>query len=407
MNDHSSRSPDQIPERDKPGYLNAALALAPLCSVGLLVIALFQLGMGGGLAGWIKIGLIAAAAYLVSYAIFRMAIEKSATLATFGYKSAMIVGGFSIVLVGLTFFIATAAGLTMPSVEEKRLQAHVEALRHYADTRIGQSGNAEQVVPAMESIVSDAGAKFACETETSCVSNKGNGGYGTTAKMLEAVSGRAKSIAEALRAGMLQRDDRLGGVAALLSDMEAVIADEGRSVWDRRRALRELDTRLGKALNALDAATPTPLIKAFAAELRGPVPIEDSAVAARVFALLSGYATSLDVVLDQEITPAIDRPAFPERTGAMETFRYAGDFAPVIMVAFLVDMIFPLTLWLYTLKTLDWLAFEKNPARKRTERDRTVFDDLTEAQVWQHPERMNGALPRPVTHRPQPRSRKS
>lgn len=389
--------PDHLPEKEKSGYLQLGMIISPFCSVGLLVIALQQLGIGaGGLLGWLKIGFIATGAMLVSYAIFRMAIEKSAPQSTRGYRSSLVTGGFTIFLVGLGFFIATAAGLIIAACEELQLQQHNAAVIKYVDAREARAAQATRLVPVAQTIASDLTSKRDGETASSSVSGRGAGGYGPTARLLEILAGRADGIAAKAAEGLVLRDALLGELDQLAAQMDATLSDEGRSIWDRRRELRTLDGELGRVLNALDEAVPVALIASYADELRAGVSMTNPQVAETINGILRGYASAINAVQNDMGAESVERPAFPAKIGALGTFKYASNFAPVILIAFLVDMVFPLTLWLYTLNGLDWAAFTKNPSRKRTARTRTDLDDLTELQVLEVPKRANGdATPRP------------
>jgi len=393
----ASIEPDHLPEKEKAGYIQAGLIISPLCSVGLLFLALLQLGIGGGsVGGWIKAVLIALAAFVVSYAIYRMAIEKSAPQSTRGYRSSLLTGGITTFLVGLTFFIATAAGLIIAACEELVLQDHNEAVIAYTDARGAQAAQSARLVPVVQAISADLTSKAECEIASSCVSGRGVGGYGSTARMLETLADRAAGIADEAKAGLAKRDALLDELDGLIERMDTVLADETHSIWDRRHDLRKLDGELGRVLNALDEAVPVALMAAYAGELLTGVSMPNARVSDTINGLLRGYAGSIDAVLGGIVGEQVERPAFPPKVGALQSFEYAPNFAPVILIAFLVDMVFPLALWIYTLNGLDWAAFIKNPSRKRTKRARTAFDDLAEYQVMDPPKTPNGrSEPRP------------
>jgi hypothetical protein len=85
------------------------------------------------------------------------------------------------------------------------------------------------------------------------------------------------------------------------------------------------------------------------------------------------------VDVDKDI---IKNPNFPRRTGAMDTFAYAATFAPLFLLAFMIDVAFGMALWAYTIMGLDWGRFSKNPDPKRGARKKTVFDNVTELQPF-------------------------
>lgn len=345
MSYHALSEPDHLPQKEKPTYLQAGLIISPLCSVALLLVALIQLGVGGGgWLGWIKLAFLGAGAFAVSYALFRMAIEKSAPQATLGYRSSLITGGVTTFLVGLAFFIATSAGLIVAACEALSLQAHNNAAVTYVDAREAQAAQAVQLVPTANAIFTDLTAKTEGEIATSSVSGSGSGGYGPTARALETLTGRAEGIAEQAQQGLETREALSGELRDLLNRMDATLSDEDRAIWERRNELRRLDSELGRTLSALDEAIPVALLAGYAQELRGGIAMQNPREADTINGFLGGYAGSIDAVLSDMNAQQIERPSFPQKVGALQTFDYAANFLPVIMIAFLVDMIFPLAL---------------------------------------------------------------
>ena len=110
---------------------------------------------------------------------------------------------------------------------------------------------------------------------------------------------------------------------------------------------------VGAQLNILDEAVPTALLHAYALELRTPVSIpEQRDVSAKLSGLLQSYANGLGSSLRGFEPGATLRPVFPARTGVIDTFFHVGHFIPIAAVVAVVELIFPITLWLYTLFAL-------------------------------------------------------
>lgn len=59
--------------------------------------------------------------------------------------------------------------------------------------------------------------------------------------------------------------------------------------------------------------------------------------------------------------PRLSPPEFPARTGAIQTFAYLGEYAPIALLTFAVELVFPVTLWVYTVMSLLWTRFVNNP----------------------------------------------
>ncbi|MCQ0989584.1 hypothetical protein [Jiella marina] len=363
--------------------------ILPLISAIMLWTALRNLGTAeSGFTGFLKTLLLPLAAFIVAYAVYRMAIEKAATLFSVGYVLAGIVGLVSILIVGASLFMGTLPGLIIKQVEERRLQVYASETARYSDVRTAHGAQAGRVVPVVMAIAADLDTKTECEKTSSCVSLRGSGGYGSTTRTLEALASRAAAVRDEAAAGLQQRDAVRGELADHLARMGTVLADEDRDVWERRIALRELDAGLEQLLNRLDEAVPTAMLAAYAGELRTGVNIPDRPdVTARVNALLAGYAANLETVLGQAGTGAIERPAFPPRTGAIQTLSYVGEFAPVALLVLSVELVFPLVLWVYTVLSLLWARYQANPDDNGPAPRESDFDDLTNLRPIDVPKR--------------------
>lgn len=341
---------DHLPDKEKDNYLKLGLKFIPALETALLLLALHQLGFSaGGIVGWVKLGIFGITAYAVSYLIYRMAIEKGATLNSVGYKTAGALSGVSVLLVGIAFFIATAAGLSIGSVEEARLSGYFKVQEVYVDARSVRAAGFAKLAPVITTIADDLESKAACEIKTSCVSGRGSGGYGPTSRMLQTLSDRARGIADTVKAGMIKRRKVQQKLAALQANMSETLADEGTNIWERRAELRKRHVQLNRLLNRLDEAVPASLITSYARELRSGISIPKRAeVSKTINRILNGYAGSIEAAFAGIKRNNVTRANFPSRTGAMDTFAYAANYAPVFLLAFLIDVTFPIALWAYT-----------------------------------------------------------
>ena len=315
---------------------------------------------------------------MVSYATYRMAIEKAATLVSVGFNWAAVVGLVSMLIVGTGLLAGTYPGLVLPQVEERSLQGYLYAVTRYAGARSAIAAKSARIVPTVTAIAADLKAKASCEQSSSCVSLKGQGGYGTVARTLETLAGRATSIGAEAAAGLEKRDEVQTALNTHLARMESTLADEATGIWDRRNALRKQEAELDRLLNRLEEAVPVAMLAAYAGELRGGITIPNQPdITTRINALLSGYAGNLEAVLGGIEVVAVSRPAFPPRTGAIQTFGHIGDYAPIALLTLAVELVFPLTLWAYTAMALLWLRYQKNPDGDGPAPRDTTFDDLT------------------------------
>jgi len=353
-------------DMDRQPYLTVLLKVVPFFEIVLAGVGLYLMGFAeGGFVGWAKLIVFCMAAYAVAYAIYRMAIEKGVPLVAAKSKLAGPLSGLSVVLVGAAFFAVTAPGLTISPVEEMRLSAHLEGLGSYVDGRLRVANQAAELVPSMQAMADDLSARTAQE---------GASGFGPIAETLSSLHGRAAGLATQMSASITLRQGLMGQIQAQRLAMEQTLADESVSIWVRRAALRSQQARLMSLLSELDQAVPLSIVASYASELQGGVLIPNRPDAnAAINRTLSGYADTLTSALAGHDGSIAEPPAFPSKTGAMDTFQYAGKFAPIFMFAWLVDMAFPLSLWAYVLMTV----VAHSPQVWAKPRRNSDFDDLT------------------------------
>lgn len=370
MSNHPNTRPDQMPDKEREPYLALFLKLIPFLEIVLAGAGLYYLGFAeGGAIGWIKLVVFCVAAYAVSYAIYRMAIEKGVPLVAAGSKLAAPLSGLTVALVGASFFMVTGPGLTISQVEEMRLAAHLETLGSYSDGRVAVADQTAELVPIMQAMAVDLQVRTEQENDT---------GRGPITRTLESLFGRADGLSTQMTVSLGVRQEVLDRIASLRNAMETTLADEKVSIWDRRANLRSQHGQMLSLLAELDKAVPVSMVRSYASELQGGVliPNRDDA-SARINRTLSGYSGTLMAALADQNGVAGDAPTFPSKAGALDTFQFAGKFAPIFLFAFIVDMAFPLTLWAYVLMT----AKIHMPPTPPKPRQRSDFDDLTDLRA--------------------------
>ncbi|PCJ82175.1 MAG: hypothetical protein COA52_20245 [Hyphomicrobiales bacterium] len=316
---------------------------------------------------WLGIGkalLIAAAATTVAYGVNRLAIEKGAPLTAINFVGAGVTSVASMLIVGGGLFASTFAGLTIGSIAELRLQEYGIELsqfityRNQIVTKAGQSG------PAIQSIATDLKLKAFCEFQTSCVSGRGQGGRGTITRILEDKSARATGIKEQFTAGEAKRKSTLFRLNGLLANYQKTLGNEEKTIVEKRTALQKIDAEIGQALSDLDEALPISLLNAYANELQSGVEILNRPTAtARLNDILRSHGRSLEAVLGDIEQGKKASIIFPGKTGVADTFKYLRHFLPIAAVVFVIELVFPLTLWIYTFFTLYWARIREELAK--------------------------------------------
>lgn len=371
----------QVETEEEPegrNYLTIFLILIPIVEILLFAMAGYHLGFAdGGWMGFAKLGIISLGAFLVAYAIYRMAIEKGALLYVQGSVLALVLSFGSVTIVGSSFFIATALGLSNPVAQEGEMTAFMGEVGPYFDGRIAVADQARALAPAMQELAND----LAAHTE-----REGDTGEGPIFRMLESLFGRADGLSQQITLSMGVRRAVLEQITALRAAMEATLADEDRGIADRRAEMRRQNTQLLSLLAELDKAVPVSLVSAYSKELQSGILIpnrEDAS--ARINQTLAGYSATLSEALAAQKGVAGDPPAFPAKVGALDSFRYLNRTLPIILVAFIVDLLFPLALLAYSVMTLAQIDRTKRPERwekpprRKTDIDRII--DLNSGQI--------------------------
>lgn len=354
--DHNStsREPVELPRQKLPPFLDLALPGVAIGSSIILTTGLFAIVEGSDFLAYAKFIAIGGMAAVVSYGVNKLAIENGAPLAARRFRGAALASVLSILAVGSGLFAGTYPGLVLPHVAERQLQEHGIALDNYIAAQTASSAQASRIVPALRAIVGDLQEKAACEITSGCVSGS-SGGYGTVARVMEELAGRAANIGREVDAGLAARQTHVGTLNALIADYQTALADEDADIRERRSQAQVIDAKIRQELGELSEALPVTLVSAYAGELQSGADIAGrTETTARLDGILARHGDSLNVVAASSAQTLATPPAFPKRTGVSDTFAYIGSFLPIAAVAATVDLIFPVTLWFYTYWQLVW-----------------------------------------------------
>ena len=367
--------PLRLAPRTRPPFTKALTLGLSVASGAMLGIAMPNLLTGGALMVGIKSLLLAGSATAVAYGVIRLAVEKGAPLTSVGYWPAGIASVASISIVGGGLFAATYAGLTIDDVAELQLEEHGAALSTYVAAQNDVALEAQSVSPVASVIATDLSTKLACEIRESCVSGRGAGGRGPVARAIEEKLGRAQAIFAEVETGRAQRIAAQAALSDLLANYQSVFADTDRSRTERRADLQTIDAKIRQRAGELAEALPVPLLAAYGEELgQGAVIAERPEATRRLSAILRSHGGSINAVLGGMSEAGAVPPAFPGKPGVSDTFFYLGHFAPIAAIVAVVELVFPITLWLYTLLTLKWRAYRiAPPERPRRDDDDDVF----------------------------------
>lgn len=387
---------DSPPVRRDPGvrlsFAKTAILLTSGISGVMLGLAVPNLVSGTGTMIVLKSGLLAAGGMTVAYAVNRLAVERGAPLAVRGYALAGVVSAVSILSVGAGLFSATYPGLVYQDVEQLRIEAHGEALGAFVSERSAAAAQSAGIVPAINAVVADLTQKRDCEISESCISGHAGGGNGPVARFLTEKLGKALALAQQVENGEAAREQALDKLNTLYGEYQA--AASGDLVpQEKDRALRGIDLAIRQAVAYLDQAIPVALLTAYGEELKGSVEIDGRVDAARrITGILRPHGSAIVALVRALPERGEPAPAFPKKTGVSDTFAYIGHFLPIAAITAVVELVFPISLWLYTLFALSWSAYLVSPPPPRPPHP----DDDDFQQLLPGPGRSgNGGAPAP------------
>ena len=361
----TTREPVELPRKKLPPFLDVVLPGLAIGSGIILTTALLSLVEDSGPAAYIKFAAIGGMAAAVSYGVNKLAIEHGAPLAARRFHGAAIASVLSILAVGGGLLAGTYPGLVLPHVAERQLQEHGVVLGEYVAAQTANTAQTAQSVPALRAIVSDLQEKAACEIAAGCVSGSA-GGYGTVARVMEELAGRAAAIGREVDTGLAARQTHVARLNNLTAAYQTALADEEADIWERRSNLQVIDAQIRQELGELGEALPVTLVSAYAGELQAGVDIAGrTETTARLNGILGRHGQSLGTVVASSAQTHTAAPSFPKRTGVSDTFAYIASFAPIAAVAATVDLIFPITLWFYTYWQLVWGKYTQLHASHR------------------------------------------
>ncbi len=207
-----------------------------------------------------------------------------------------------------------------------------------------------QVAPIIGAIQTDLSEKYACEVDAGCISNRGVGGEGSTSRAISSKQQQAASVDQAVLELKQTRNAAAARLTGLQSAFNGILGAEDLGAAERRRQLQEISTEIGQTVSRLQQAVPTALISAYAEDLReGALVPRNAEASEKLTDILRGHARALSAVINMAETQAGTSPSFPAKAGVADTFGYILHFLPLAMIILVVELVFPIVLFCYTL----------------------------------------------------------
>lgn len=325
-----------------PHYTSLLLPLVTGASGLLLTSALPSLMGAAGAFDIAKCVLMGISGGITAYGVNRLALEKGAAQAATGLKGAAALSIFSILGVGTGFFTATYSGFTINEVDRLQLEAYGTEQAAYVEARQRAAMEAARVLPVLRGISAEFAETEECERFESCLSGRGSGGQGPVARGLHIEAERAGAIAAELETGVLRTAEVFEQLSGLGAAYQHNLADDSLTPEARRTAAREIAQQTVLATTTIAQSDPHLLAAGYGQELATP-----SGAPAEVERLRQSRASALRTIIDQEPRDTAAAPTFPARAGVSDTLAWMGHFLPIALIVAVVELVLPITLWLY------------------------------------------------------------
>jgi len=357
QNNHKTpnRNNDEYKTKRSGKGLEWNLVLGSAIATGFIAgLAMLALLPEVGFVSYLKAGFIGTMAGVVSYAVNRFAIDRGAPQAATGFVLAGFLSVGTISFVGAGLFASTYAGLTIGPVNELRLQEYGQALGMYVSERNASAIQATRTIPVVQGIATEWRGKVECETTSACLSGRG-GGIGRVTRAAEVVAQRADAIAAQLQDGDQKRQSLIVRLHDLQGAFQKTLGDTSVSLSVRRPKLNAVVADIDQSLSNLDEALPTSVLAAYARELQSGITIDGRpAATATANSILQNQGRTLASVLGSLEAQDTARPQFPALAGVSSTFSYIAHFLPIAAIVAVIELVLPLTLWVYAYIGIAW-----------------------------------------------------
>jgi hypothetical protein len=354
MHDHNHPKHEYRTKRPTPPLDLSLLIIGGVLTVFMAFMAVIGMSPETGMGAYAKAAIVGIMAGGVSFAVNYFAINRGANLAATGYILAALFSVSTILIVGAGLSASTYSGMTITAVNELRLHDYAEKQAGHVGLQVKQASQGTRTLPVIRSVSADLRNKVECEIASACLSGRG-GGRGSVTKALENLAARSDQIANQLEQGDQQRLSIIATLNKLLGSFQATLNDTSRSLSERRQALVVMDAKIDQTLSDLSEAVPTTLLSAYAGELASGVSIANRPQASAVASsLLANHARALESVLGTLNSESVAKPRFPAQAGVSSTFAYIAHFLPIAAIVAVVELVLPLTLWVYTYLAIVW-----------------------------------------------------
>ncbi|CUI01873.1 hypothetical protein [Leisingera aquaemixtae] len=372
----------------KPGLSLIDIALLAILIANLILVplALFAMSEESGPTAAVKNLVVGAAAAGAAFGVNRFALDRLAPLHAIGFRLAGVVAVVAILITGAGTALGSFTGLTYKSVEAKTYSEAGQDMTAYIGAVNEVALVATRIVPSVETIAENIDQTASCESRSSCLSGRGNGGRGPMSRALETAAAQAFSIAQALQVGELEREQLLEDLNDLNAAYFEVLSESGKPVSDRRAELQAIHSEIRQVASALTEVMPLGVVQGYAGDLRAGSTLPGNPSGTRILnGFLHGHAETLSAQLDDLPDVELVAPDFPQRPGMTDVLGFIPAFLAIAAIVVVGELVLPLTLYLMTFTSIAW-ELEKLRGRQKQEVEEDTLSKLLKPRRTEDPD---------------------
>lgn len=296
---------------------------------------------------WFKIALLGGAAMFVSGVVNHYAIQKGSDLAARGFWVAPFISLIPVVAVGISAASFSYTGLVLDDVNDAARQEHGAELFNTLQEGNAYAIQGQQLKPSVDAAAADLGRNLEFEVSAGGLSG-GTPGRGAVYRAVLPLAERASEIAGQFEASDQTRQDTLANANRMLDQYNSLLSSSELSADERDQALMRKSGEIKAEIQALKQTLPVAFLKSYARELDQGVVIGGKREATeRVNAMLARNGASIEVALEELKADKGVAPVFPPKAGVGEAMDRIGQFWPIAMLTYSIELTIPVVMWMW------------------------------------------------------------
>lgn len=363
--DQANAEPETYVSGRKINFRSWIIPASAVLTGTLVSIAAPQLVEANGILGVFKIALIGSAAAFVSGIVNHYSIKEGSELAGRGFRLASLASLIPVIVVGASAATFSYSGLVLNQVNELNRQEHAQRLGDYIEAANAHAVQFIQIKPIVDSAAKDIQLNLDCEKAVGCLSD-GRGGEGPIYRAVLPLASRAEEISRQLEISETFRKNQLSNANKLVGEYQTILTDRDLSSIELAQALSRKDARIKQDVSALREGMPVSLVTAYGSELEGGIAISGKPEATgKVNAMLRRHGASIGSAIESLKVDKSVSPAFPSKAGVSQAFERFSSFWPIGVLTFSIEMLIPITLWVFAYLAMVWQLYKSEHKQPR------------------------------------------